>query len=98
LKKLKLYKNKLLKLPDSIGYLPNLEYINFYSNRIEVVPYSFGNLSNLTSFGFNTNPIKVLPSSLNNLYNLTTSHNGIDWTTREINETPLEFLKRNISN
>ena len=57
-------------LPDSIGNLSNLIWLNSANNRLTSLPDSIGNLSNLTNLDLYNNRLKNLPDSIGNLSNL----------------------------
>ena len=65
-----LLNNQLETLPDSIGNLKNLEYLDLYNNKLASLPDSIGNLTNLEYLGLYSNKLETLPDSIGNLKNL----------------------------
>jgi Leucine-rich repeat (LRR) protein len=60
-------KNKLLRLPESIGNLKNLKYLCISRNIIETLPNSISNLSQLAYIDAWDNPLYVLPETIKSL-------------------------------
>ncbi|MHA1395625.1 MAG: leucine-rich repeat domain-containing protein, partial [Promethearchaeota archaeon] len=74
-----LYDQGLSSLPESIGYLKNLEklYLGYnklssflYNNKLSSLPESIGDLKNLKYLYLNSNKLSSLPESIGNLINL----------------------------
>lgn len=61
---LNLDRNKLLRLPETLGNLYNLRYLKISRNIIETLPESIGNLKNLKLIDAWDNPLYVLPDSI----------------------------------
>jgi Leucine-rich repeat (LRR) protein len=59
-------------LPESIGYLANLETLDIRNNQLIKLPASIGNLSRLTYLWANNNLLQSLPESTSNLSSLKT--------------------------
>ncbi len=57
-------------IPESIGNLNHLEFLNFYSNKIEKLPESIGTLENLRVLKIGYNLFKKIPENFKNLVNL----------------------------
>lgn len=62
--------NGLETLPESIGFLVNLETLGVTSNKLVELPGAIGNLKSLTRLDLNHNSITGLPKELANLTNL----------------------------
>jgi leucine-rich repeat protein SHOC2 len=60
----------LISLPESIGTLTNLNYLNLERNQLTTLPETIGNLTNLTRLDLNNNQLSTLPSSIGSLINL----------------------------
>ena len=60
----------LKKLPDSIGNLKHLEYLNVSHNELEELPETIGRLKNLKELNMSYNKLIKLPDSLGGLLNL----------------------------
>ena len=67
---LDLYYMRLNELPDCIGNLTNLEYLNLNRNQLTALPESIGNLINMEVMSFMNNQLTSLPESIGNLTNL----------------------------
>lgn len=63
--------SRIKSLPEDIGKLQNLVYINLASNRIIEIPESIGELTNLKNLSLGSNDISQLPESFTKLKNLT---------------------------
>ncbi len=68
---LKLSKNKLAALPESIGNLINLTSILLVKNKLTTLPESIKNLTKLTNLFLVGNQLTALPESIGNLTKLT---------------------------
>ena len=66
---LNLDRNKLLRLPETIGNLSNLRYLKISRNIIETLPESVGKLNNLKVIDAWDNPLYVLPDSIYKIAN-----------------------------
>jgi len=69
-------------LPEEIGYLSNLEYLDITCNSLEVFPAFICELTNLKVLDLSTNKIKVIPDSICELKKLNTlnlSYNQIEY-------------------
>ncbi|MDI3537010.1 MAG: hypothetical protein PWR12_1212 [Eubacteriaceae bacterium] len=63
------------ELPESIGNLENLSWLQVYCNDLEVIPESIGNLKNLDNLGFATSSkLTRIPESIGNLSTVTVLH------------------------
>lgn len=62
--------SKIETLPEHIGNLVNLKYLNLAANKIEVLPISIGQLSELENLSLGTNDIRKLPKEISNLQKL----------------------------
>jgi len=67
---LNLQRNKIKKLPDSIGDINNLEDLNLSNNVLEVLPESIGNLKQLTDLDLGHNKLVKIPKSIGYLESL----------------------------
>ncbi len=76
-------------LPESIGSLTNLQYLNVNGNLLQELPESIGNLSNLQELRSSRNNLKTLPNSIGNLTNL---------TSLDLDRNDLKFLPDSIGN
>lgn len=65
-----LYKCGLTTLPESIGNLTSLTYLNLESNSIKTLPESIGNLKSLKELLLSNNGLRTLPESIGNLNSL----------------------------
>lgn len=63
-------RNRLIKLPESIGKLINLTELDLSYNELTSLPESIGNLINLTKLQISGNQLTTLPESIGNLRNL----------------------------
>lgn len=63
--------SRIKSLPEDIGKLQNLVYMNLVSNRIIEIPESIGELTNLKNLSLGSNDISQLPASFTKLKNLT---------------------------
>jgi leucine-rich repeat protein SHOC2 len=61
---LKVYGKGLTSLPDTIGYLVNLEYLRLGENKLTSLPDTIGNLKNLRHFKASKNMLVSLPSRI----------------------------------
>jgi leucine-rich repeat protein SHOC2 len=68
---LRLGRNRLTTLPDSIGYLTNLCELRLHSNQIRTLPASIANLQQLTWLSLSFNRLTSFPESITYLTNLT---------------------------
>ena len=68
--KLNFNDKKLLKLPESIGQLINLQELSSSGNQITELPESIGQLINLQQLSLSDNQITELPESIGQLSNL----------------------------
>ncbi|MDB4293452.1 hypothetical protein N9954_08605 [Maribacter sp.] len=74
----------LLSLPDDIGNLQSLEYLDLSDNRLENLPATFGNLTSLKTLILTNNAIAVLDANqvdiggLTALEELNVANNGIE--------------------
>ena len=67
---MRLYKNQLRSLPDSIANLHHLTWLSLSLNRLTIFPESITELTNLTGLLLNGNQMVVLPQSITKLTNL----------------------------
>ncbi len=74
-------------LPESIGTLPNLQYLWLYDNSISVLPENIGNLTQLREIILSNNRLSSLPSSFKRLTNLT----SISLSYNQFESFPLEI-------
>ena len=63
-------KNKLAKLPESIGSLVNLKKLYCYNNQLTKLPESIGSLVKLRELYCRNNKLSELPESIGSLTNL----------------------------
>jgi len=70
IKQLGLYDCGLMTLPDSIGSLSSLEYLDLENNQLNILPESIGNLTKLEKLILTNNKLKTLPQSIGNLISL----------------------------
>jgi internalin A len=70
-KKLDLSGKWIQEVPESIGQLTNLTYLNLSSNQLTALPESIGQLINLTYLNLSSNQLTALPESIGQLINLT---------------------------
>jgi Leucine-rich repeat (LRR) protein len=99
-------------LPDSIGNLENLEYLDLQSNELEFVPESIGNLKKLEVFALSANNLESLPESIGKLTELKKLYvernklkslpesfcNLVDLKILDISHNEFECLPENIRN
>ncbi len=81
--------HKIKRLPESIGQLTSLQFLNLAGNQIEELPNSIGNLVSLKELRLYSNKIKTLPDTIGNLINL---------EDLSLNENPLKLLPESIGN
>jgi Leucine-rich repeat (LRR) protein len=62
LTRLDLNHNSLLILPDEIGQLTRLEYLNLESNELNSLPYTLQNLHHLDVINIKLNKMVILPT------------------------------------
>lgn len=70
IKQLGLYECGLATLPDSIGTLSSLEYLDLENNQLNTLPESIGNLTKLEKLILTGNKLKTLPQSIGDLISL----------------------------
>jgi hypothetical protein len=70
LAKLRLSKNQLTAIPESLGNLVALTFLDLFNNQLMAVPESLGNLAALTELNLFTNQLTAVPDSLGNLHAL----------------------------
>ena len=63
LTQLLLFKNKLSKLPDSLGESPLLEELNLYNNKLIRLPASLSNVTTLVDLNVASNKLKTIPKT-----------------------------------
>jgi len=68
---LRLERQKIERLPDSISEFKNLKELKLEGNFLESLPESIGELSQLEKLSLRSNRLEVLPESIGNLANLT---------------------------
>ena len=86
---LTLYALQLTSIPNNIGSLNNLTYLNLHFNQITNIPETIGELTQLTEIYLENNLFGTLPESIGNLTNLITLN---------INENQLTSIPENIGN
>ena len=86
---LTLYALQLTSIPNNIGSLNNLTYLNLHFNQITNIPETIGELTQLTEIYLENNLFGILPESIGNLTNLITLN---------INENQLISIPENIGN
>ena len=86
---LTLYALQLTSIPNNIGSLNNLTYLNLHFNQITNIPETIGELTQLTEIYLENNLFGTLPESIGNLTNLITLN---------INENQLISIPENIGN
>ncbi|GMI08986.1 hypothetical protein TrVE_jg11434 [Triparma verrucosa] len=64
---LTLLRNKLTKLPASMGNLVRLSVLELASNRLESLPATFGNLTGLSKLNLECNRLRRIPETLSRL-------------------------------
>ncbi len=62
--------NRLTQLPDSIGNLKQLRYLNAMSNQLTSLPDSIGGCTALLRCGLKNNQLTALPASMGQLSSL----------------------------
>jgi len=72
LKSLCMMDNKLSRIPDQIGQIKNLNYLNLSANFLKFLPSALKNLSNLTNLIVDGNALTRFPPCLRYLTNLET--------------------------
>ena len=70
--KLVLFNNDIAVVPDAIGALANLKYLNLNQNKIATLPASIGRLTALETLYLNSNILTAVPASIGSLTALTT--------------------------
>lgn len=70
LKELEVQKNQLIEIPDSIGNLKQLPYLNLAINLIETLPTTIGDLRSLEMLNLLENKISFFPESIQKLNSL----------------------------
>jgi leucine-rich repeat protein SHOC2 len=65
--KLFLSNDEITMLPDTIGNLSNLTYLNLSGNQLTILPDAIGNLSSLSGLELSENKLTELPSTIGNL-------------------------------
>lgn len=65
------YYNEIESIPEEIGQLIRLEYLDLNRNRLRSLPDSIGKLENLRELNLVENPLVSIPPSIGNLANLT---------------------------
>lgn len=88
LKQLWLSDNQLTTLPESIGKLTALTWINFSNNQVSTIPESFSNFQNLSALYADRNKLSMFPELICKLAAL---------TTLSLNENQLIALPESIS-
>jgi hypothetical protein len=61
----------IVRMPDTFGYLTNIQQLELQGNDITYVPPSFGNLTALNYLDFSCNRLREIPASFGNLTKLT---------------------------
>lgn len=64
------HNSKIPSLPESIGNLESLEYLDLAAISLEYIPESFSKLEHLKYFNFQLNPVLKLPDNLGNMKKL----------------------------
>ena len=85
---LRLVRNRLREIPESLGNLSNLTDLWLYNNQLREIPESLGNLSNLTDLWLYNNQLREIPESLGNLSDLRV----LDLYNNQLRELPDGFL------
>ncbi|MHA1370147.1 MAG: leucine-rich repeat domain-containing protein [Promethearchaeota archaeon] len=65
-----LYKKRLTSLPETIGNLQSLTYLNLHGNLLTSIPQTIGNLKSLETLNLWNNQLKSLPETIGNLKSL----------------------------
>ena len=73
-----LLRNKLPKLPSTVGNLVSLKVLELASNRLEALPATFGNLTNLSKLNIECNRLRRIPETLARLTIKTLNVNSND--------------------
>ncbi len=73
-----LLRNKITKLPSTIGNLVSLEILELASNRLETLPATFGNLTKLKKLNLECNRLRRIPETLSRLTIKTLNLNSND--------------------
>jgi internalin A len=63
--------NQLTALPETIGNLHNLKYLDLNHNQLTAIPETIGNLHNLSSLSIWNNQLTAIPEVIGALHNLT---------------------------
>jgi len=93
---------KLDTIPENIGELDSLKFLNLKNNKIRTLPYEIGDLENLEKLILESNRLKTFPESIGNLKNLEivyAHHNQITSLPSRFGElTNLQTLLLNYNN
>ena len=79
--RLKLSRQRLTSLPDTIGDFPYLTELKLQDNRLESLPDTIGNLQSLQELYLHHNKLKYIPETIGNLKTLEVldlAHNALD--------------------
>jgi hypothetical protein len=74
--KLVLFNNDIAVVPDAIGALTNLKYLNLIGNKIATLPASIGRLTALEELVLSRNILTAVPASIGSLTALTALYLG----------------------
>ena len=74
-------------IPPEIGYLTDIEFINFTRNKITAIPPEIGRLVNLSGLWLNNNHLAVIPPEIGNLASL----RSLELGENQITSLPLEI-------